>query len=107
MVARQRSLGPSGPRTLRIPLPARGSASFAEQAIASDPGDGVQALSSRCPHLGCRVDRLEGGELVCPCHGSRFALDGSLRRGPARDGLQRLAAQADPDGTSISIRIDA
>jgi cytochrome b6-f complex iron-sulfur subunit len=44
--------------------------------------DGVYAISLICTHLGCIVKAgVEGFE--CPCHGSRFALNGSVTRGPA------------------------
>ncbi|HYE57887.1 MAG TPA: Rieske (2Fe-2S) protein [Rhodothermales bacterium] len=48
----------------------------------------IRAFTSVCPHAGCDVDRREGDQLVCPCHGSRFGTDGSLQRGPARSGLR-------------------
>jgi cytochrome b6-f complex iron-sulfur subunit len=53
--------------------------------------DGFYALSSTCTHLGCmtRYDR-DKGELACPCHGSRFHLDGKVKQGPAPRALPRL-----------------
>lgn len=42
---------------------------------------GLAVLDLRCTHLGCRL-RLAGAELVCPCHGGRFDLDGAVRAGP-------------------------
>ncbi|WP_190131604.1 FAD-dependent oxidoreductase [Streptomyces mashuensis] len=44
----------------------------------------VRRLSARCTHLGCLVafnDAEQAWE--CPCHGSRFAVDGSVLQGPA------------------------
>jgi len=44
--------------------------------------EGVFAISTVCTHLGCIVKpSAEGFE--CPCHGSRFAPDGEVRKGPA------------------------
>lgn len=46
----------------------------------------VVAFSAVCPHQGCAV-APDGKQLACPCHGSQFELDGSLKRGPAKKGL--------------------
>jgi Rieske Fe-S protein len=46
------------------------------------------AFSTTCPHQGCAVSAVEGASIVCPCHGSTFALDGSVIRGPAQTGLE-------------------
>lgn len=59
-------------------------------------GEGVYAISTVCTHLGCIVRPAEDG-FHCPCHGSRFASDGSVLRGPAPKALPWLAvASADP-----------
>ncbi|MBK5296938.1 MAG: ubiquinol-cytochrome c reductase iron-sulfur subunit [Vicinamibacteria bacterium] len=46
-------------------------------------GDGFAAVSAVCTHLGCTVRHVEGEGFVCPCHGSRFDLEGQVRQGPA------------------------
>jgi nitrite reductase/ring-hydroxylating ferredoxin subunit/uncharacterized membrane protein len=45
----------------------------------------IHALADRCSHRGCSLHEgeLDGDEIVCPCHGSRFGLDGRLVAGPA------------------------
>jgi nitrite reductase/ring-hydroxylating ferredoxin subunit len=58
---------------------------------------GLALLSTRCTHLGCAL-RAGDGELVCPCHGGRFALDGSVRAGPPPRPLPWLSGQVDPRG---------
>ena len=46
--------------------------------------DGFRALSSVCTHLGCITRHQPDGNLIaCPCHGSRFSLDGEVIAGPA------------------------
>lgn len=59
-------------------------------AAYRDPAGDVQALSPICTHLRCVVefDRTKQ-EWKCPCHGSRFALDGTVVKGPARRPLER------------------
>ncbi len=49
-------------------------------------GENIYALHDRCSHRGCSLSEgtVEGEEVVCACHGSRFSLrDGSVRHGPA------------------------
>jgi cytochrome b6-f complex iron-sulfur subunit len=44
--------------------------------------EGVYAISKICTHLGCIVRSTVDG-FACPCHGSLFAADGSVTKGPA------------------------
>lgn len=50
----------------------------------------LMAVSTRCTHLGCQVN-FNSAERSwdCPCHGSRFATDGSVLQGPAVHRLER------------------
>jgi nitrite reductase/ring-hydroxylating ferredoxin subunit len=48
--------------------------------------DGVWAISTICTHLGCVVKANAQG-FECPCHGSRFAKDGAVTKGPAPSAL--------------------
>lgn len=43
----------------------------------------VRGFSAVCPHDGCLVSEVTDAAIVCPCHGSRFDLDGAVTRGPA------------------------
>jgi len=54
-------------------------------AIYKD-GANVYAISTVCTHLGCIVKATDSG-FDCPCHGSKFAKDGSVLKGPAPKGL--------------------
>jgi nitrite reductase/ring-hydroxylating ferredoxin subunit len=47
--------------------------------------DGIVALADRCTHRGgpLHEGELADGCVVCPWHGSAFALDGSVVGGPA------------------------
>lgn len=56
-------------------------------------GEGVWAVSTVCTHLGCIVKPGTNG-FECPCHGSRFALDGSVVKGPAPKALPWLSVSA-------------
>jgi Rieske Fe-S protein len=54
-------------------------------------GDQVIAFNDVCPHLGCKVDyKPADGTFFCPCHASRFNLDGQRQNEiPPRD-MDRL-----------------
>src|SRR6478735_6733530 len=49
------------------------------------PVDGsLYVLNSRCTHQGCTVDKWDlNYDIVCPCHGSTYKIDGSLVFGAA------------------------
>jgi len=81
--------------------PAEGGAiQLQGQVLLIHEGGTARALSARCTHLGCTVTIAEdGSSLVCPCHGSEFELDGTVRRGPAKHPLQPLAAEQLEDGS--------
>jgi len=66
---------------------------------------GFAAFSLVCPHLGCTVEPSEGG-YACPCHGSRFNADGSLRNGPASHPMRALKVEKTPDGRLILRNIE-
>ncbi|MGB9604956.1 MAG: ubiquinol-cytochrome c reductase iron-sulfur subunit, partial [Bryobacteraceae bacterium] len=61
-------------------------------ALFRDDG-GVWAISRVCTHLGCVV-RASSHGFDCPCHGSRFAADGSVIKGPAPKALPWLKVTA-------------
>jgi nitrite reductase/ring-hydroxylating ferredoxin subunit len=61
-------------------------------AVFRDPA-GVWAVSTVCTHLGCIVKTTAAG-FECPCHGSRFAPDGSVTKGPAPRELAWLKVSA-------------
>lgn len=53
-------------------------------AVYKDAEGETHTCSAVCTHLGCIV-QWNGGEKSwdCPCHGSRFGIDGSILNGPA------------------------
>lgn len=63
-------------------------------------GEGVFAISTVCTHLGCIVKASAGG-FDCPCHGSGFTKDGTVRKGPAPKPLPWL--KVSQNGSAFTI----
>ena len=62
-----------------------------------------KAYSLVCPHLGCKADVLVD-KIVCPCHGSRFDLNGQLLHGPATKALKELRVETRAGGVLVIYR---
>jgi glycine/D-amino acid oxidase-like deaminating enzyme/nitrite reductase/ring-hydroxylating ferredoxin subunit len=62
-------------------------------AVYRDPNGVVHALSATCTHQGCQVafNAVERS-WDCPCHGSRFDIDGAVLDGPAMKPLEKRRA---------------
>jgi len=61
--------------------------------------DTAWAVSRRCTHLGCTLSYDEAaGQLVCPCHHSRFDIHGQRLAGPAQRNLALYAVEKAPEG---------
>lgn len=53
---------------------------------------GIVALYKVCTHLGCLYAWVSvNGRFECPCHGSKYQLDGTYIEGPAPRSLDRFA----------------
>jgi Rieske Fe-S protein len=51
----------------------------------------LHTVSPICTHLGCHVVFNSAEKSWdCPCHGSRFGVDGSVLDGPATKPLERI-----------------
>ncbi|MFB9895532.1 FAD-dependent oxidoreductase [Planobispora takensis] len=60
-------------------------------AVYRDDNGQLHAVSAVCTHLGCVVGFNDAERTwECPCHGSRFDVDGSILQGPATEPLDRL-----------------
>jgi Rieske Fe-S protein len=65
--------------------------------VVTQPTAGqFKAFSTVCPHQGCNVNKIDGGVIKCPCHGSQFSVkDGSVVTGPATTGLTAKNVKVD------------
>jgi cytochrome b6-f complex iron-sulfur subunit len=73
-----------------------------KKAFVIGTSGGVYALSAVCTHLGC-IARFKSDEKViaCPCHGSRFDLEGNVIHGPAPRPLPWLDVTEDAQGNLV------
>ncbi|WP_455355758.1 FAD-dependent oxidoreductase [Streptomyces sp. SYSU K217416] len=70
-------------------------------AVYRDENGTAHALTARCTHLGCLV-AFNNAERTweCPCHGSRFSIDGDVIQGPANRPLDKRDVEEAPEGPS-------
>jgi Rieske Fe-S protein len=80
---------PRKPRKLEIhkELPANGIMVNSDY-ILFDRDNKTWAVSRKCTHLGCKINYHENDNILeCPCHQSRFTIEGGVTRGPAKENL--------------------
>jgi nitrite reductase/ring-hydroxylating ferredoxin subunit len=68
-------------------------------------GTRFYALSTQCRHQGCVIPTFSAavGASVCGCHGSRYALNGSVLAGPATQSLFQYPVSF--DGTTLCVEM--
>lgn len=82
-------------KTSDVPV---GSGIIVDEYVLTQPTAGVfNGFSSVCPHRGCKVSEVIDANIVCPCHGSRFDLEGAVVNGPAVKPLERKAVSINGD----------
>lgn len=98
---------PRQPRIVEVPAPLPvGGFHLGGDFILFDNGNKTWALSRRCTHLGCTVNyREKEGILECPCHQSRFSVEGKVLHGPAKKELPHYSVEKlkDNGGYLVSI----
>ena len=71
--------------------------------LTKDSSGTVHGFSAICTHQGCPVGSVEGGVIVCPCHGSKFNLTtGAPVAGPATSPLPTVAVVVRGDSVYAS-----
>ena len=67
-------------------------------------GGKVDVLAINCSHLGCSVALNKAAQSFdCPCHGSRFHLDGTVLHGPAPVPLSHLTWKQGDNPSTIQV----
>ena len=82
-------------KTSDVPV---GSGVIVGEVVVTQPSAGVfKGLSAKCTHKGWTVDKVADGTIDCPCHGSKFNLDGTVVNGPAQEPLavENITVQGD------------
>lgn len=84
-----------------------GSGIIVGETIITQPVAGdFKAFSAVCTHSGCLINAVADGTINCPCHGSKFSLDGAVVRGPAARPLteETITVQGDSIVTAASVQ---
>ena len=64
----------------------------------------VVVWAQNCSHLGCSIAfNKDASTFDCPCHGSRFNLDGSVLHGPAANPLSHLTWKQGDSPSTIQV----
>lgn len=74
-----------------------------DQAIVEKVDGKIKSLSAVCTHQGCIVGfNAKEKTFDCPCHGSRFTMDGKVLRGPAVKPLSKYEIKV--SGKNIELK---
>jgi Rieske Fe-S protein len=90
------------------PLAAVGSAALVQTQsrfllVARTAQDAFTALTAVCTHQTCTISGYTNQTYVCPCHGSRFDVNGQVIAGPAPFALREYATAFANDQLTISL----
>ena len=71
--------------------------------VVAQPAAGqFKAFSAVCTHGGCTVSKIEGNNIICPCHGGTYSLaDGSVVSGPPPRPLATVAVAVNGDNLTV------
>ena len=72
-------------------------------AVKRTGATSFEAFSKQCTHEGCLVSITNGVQFDCGCHGSRFANDGTVLRGPATLPLTQFNTSYAPATDELTI----
>jgi len=91
-------------REFRISNPSPGL-SISGPIIISKLDNELKIFSSRCTHLGCQINKIENEEIICPCHGSKYDINGKPIKGPSIKALIKLDYYMDETTNEIVVKL--
>ena len=70
--------------------------------VVYNDGQSIIVMENRCTHAGCLVNwNTASRTWDCPCHGSRFNANGTVKKSPAGEPLARIPAEIVDDEIRI------
>ncbi|MFB9312086.1 Rieske (2Fe-2S) protein [Nocardioides plantarum] len=72
--------------------------------VVTQPTEGdFKAFTTACTHQGTPVNQVDGADIICPNHGSRFSItDGSALKGPATTALSEVQVKVQGDQVVVA-----
>ncbi|WP_392530849.1 ubiquinol-cytochrome c reductase iron-sulfur subunit [Nostoc sp. C117] len=71
--------------------------------VGTSKSENLTAVNPTCTHAGCTVGWEPSTKtFLCPCHGSKYGIDGKVQKGPAKEALKTYAAKI--EGTSVVVK---
>lgn len=92
-------------KEIRVPIDLGKDVVFQENFIYIKQNNEVRFFSSKCTHLGCKINTLKNDHLACGCHGSHFSLKGKVLNGPALINLKELQYTVDKESQEYIIKL--
>ncbi len=71
--------------------------------VAHTAENAFTALTATCTHEACIVTGFQSQNYVCPCHGSRYSLNGTVLNGPAPSSLRQFPTEFDDNVLTIAV----
>lgn len=90
-------------KEINIPLKKNNQITFFEDYIVINQKEKTTVLLAKCTHLGCKINSIENGKIICPCHGSEYDLEGKIIKGPAYRNLTKIPHKLSSDGLTLEI----
>ena len=71
--------------------------------VARTAQDTFAAVTAICTHQSCTITNYSNQIYTCPCHGSQFATNGQVRKGPANSALRQYQTQFASNQLTITL----